>query len=327
MKLFPSLQAASDGSLTGCALCLGNFDGVHLGHQALFAAARSTTSLAAALTFLPHPGAVLQPQLAPRLITPQPRKLELLAAHLDALVVQPFSLEYARTPPADFERVLFDQVRARVVVVGADFTYGARRAGSVTTLTAAALTRGATIEVVAPVSLDGVVVSSSKVREYVLEGRIEAAERLLGRPFDLDGVVVAGAGRGRTIGFPTANVETDHELLPATGVYAVAVTVAGLGRFGAAANLGVKPTFGGGDVTIEAHLFDFTGDLYGRRVRVQFLQRLRPERRFASVQELTAQIARDLESARAAVARRGAVGFDRSFSNDLDSLAFSTSQN
>jgi riboflavin kinase/FMN adenylyltransferase len=303
MKLFSSLEAASDGSLAGCALCLGNFDGVHLGHQALFAAARARASVAAALTFLPHPGKVLQPQLAPLLITLQARKLELLEAWLQAVIVQPFTLDYARTTPGDFERALFDGVRARVVVVGADFTYGTRRGGSVETLLAAAATRGAAVEVVPPVSVDGVVVSSSKVREYVLEGRVEAAARLLGRPFDLDGLVVAGAGRGRTIGFPTANVDTANELRPAAGVYAVRVTVPDLGHFGGAANIGVKPTFGGGEVTIEAHLFDFAGDLYGRRLRVQFLERLRAERRFASPSELSGQIARDLEAARSAVAR------------------------
>lgn len=303
MKLFTSLDQASSGGLAGCALCLGNFDGVHLGHQALFAAARASGHPAAALTFQPHPGKVLQPQLAPRLIAQQARKLELLEPLLDALIVQPFTVDYARTTPAEFERTLLDGVRARVLVVGADFTYGARRGGNVESLTAAAATRGSRVEVVAPVSIDGVVVSSSKVREYILEGRVEAAARLLGRPFDLDGTVVSGAGRGRTIGFPTANVDTTNELRPAPGVYAVRAVIPGLGSFGGAANIGVKPTFGGGEVTIEVHLFDFSADVYGQRLRVQFIERLRPERRFASASELSGQIARDLEAARAAVAR------------------------
>lgn len=304
MKLYSSLQEASDGSLRGCAVCLGNFDGVHLGHQALLAEAGRHGPVVA-LTFHPHPGKVLQPQLAPRLICSQARKLELLEAHgASAVIVQPFSLDYARTSPEVFERVLFDEVGARTVVVGYDFTYGQKRAGTVQTLLSAAETRGAAVSIVDAVSLEGVVVSSSKVREYVLEGRVEAAARLLGRPFDLDGVVVPGAGRGRTIGFPTANVDTANELRPAAGVYAVRVRVAGeAARHGGAANIGVKPTFGGGEVTIEAHLFDFTADLYGKRLRVEFLERLRPEKRFASASELSAQIARDLEAARAAVAR------------------------
>jgi riboflavin kinase/FMN adenylyltransferase len=156
------------------------------------------------------------------------------------------------------------------------------------------------------VTVDGVVVSSSKIREYILEGRVEAAALLLGRPFDLEGSVVPGAGRGRTIGFPTANIDTTNELRPAAGVYAVRVRVQSVPRgayFGGAANIGVKPTFGGTEVTIEAHLFDFAGDLYGQRVQVQFLERLRPEKRFGSASELAGQIARDLEAARAAVAR------------------------
>lgn len=306
MKVYASLQEAADGSLAGAALCLGNFDGVHLGHQALFKEAARHGPVAV-VTFQPHPGRVLQPQLAPRLIASHARKLELLAATgVRATIVQPFTLEYARTTPAEFEGALLDGVRAKALVVGYDFTYGARRAGTVEALSAAAARRGARVAVVPAVTLDGVVVSSSKVREYILEGRVEAAARLLGRPFDLDGVVVPGAGRGRTIGFPTANVDTGNELRPAPGVYAVRVAVETDGRHawhGGAANIGVKPTFGGGEVTVEAHLLDFSGDLYGRRVRVEFLERLRAEMRFGSASELSAQIARDLEAARTAVAR------------------------
>lgn len=305
MKVFTSLEAAADESLAGSALCLGNFDGVHQGHRALFDAARSH-GVVVAVTFSPHPGKVLKPDLAPRCITTSARKLELLEeAGVTAAIVQPFSLEYAKTPPAAFEAALFDGVKAGWVVVGYDFTYGAGRAGTVQTLEEAARARGAGVSVVPAVTVDGVVVSSSKVREYILEGRVEAAALLLGRPFDLDGVVVPGAGRGRTIGFPTANIDTPNELRPAAGVYAVRVRE-GQGRwYGAAANIGVKPTFGGTEVTIEAHLFDYQGDLYGKKVRVQFLERLRAEKRFASASELAGQIARDLEAARAAVARAG----------------------
>jgi riboflavin kinase/FMN adenylyltransferase len=306
MKLFSSIQEASDGSLAGCAICLGNFDGVHLGHQALFAEAAKHGAVVA-LTFNPHPGKVLQPQLAPRLIVSQARKLELLAVSgVGATIVQPFSAEYARTTPEAFEASLFDGIRARTIVIGYDFTYGVKRAGTLQSLVSAAATRGAQVKTVDAVSLEGVVVSSSKVREYVLEGRVEAAARLLGRPFDLDGLVVPGAGRGRTIGFPTANIDTTNELRPSAGVYAVRVCLLGEQPrwHGGAANIGVKPTFGGGEVTIEAHLFDFDGDLYGKRLRVEFLERLRAEKRFASASELSSQIGRDLEAARAAVARR-----------------------
>lgn len=307
MQVFSSLaDAAASGALRGAAAALGNFDGVHLGHRALFAAAQSV-GRPAAITFHPHPGKVLQPDLAPRLITSQARKLELLeACGLAAVVVQPFSRDFAQTGAQAFEAALFDQLALGHVVVGRDFTYGQRRQGDVAALRAAAQQRGAAVAVVEPVTVDGVVVSSSRVREYLLEGRVEAAGRLLGRPFDLDGKVVTGQGRGRTIGVPTANIDTACELRPAAGVYAVRVRLSGEEAWrGGAANIGVKPTFGAGEVTIEVHLLDFQGDLYGREVRVEFLARLRAEQRFASVGELTAQIARDLERAREAVARVG----------------------
>ncbi|GEN06416.1 riboflavin kinase / FMN adenylyltransferase [Myxococcus fulvus] len=309
MKVFHSVAEAGR-ALEGRALALGNFDGVHVGHQALFAEARKHAS-PAAFTFNPHPGKVLQPDLAPKLITLLPRRLELLAScGLEASVVQAFSRDYARTGPGDFEATLFDALGVAHVVVGSDFTYGAARAGTVDTLREAAGRRGARVHVVTPVTVDGVVASSSRVREYILEGRVSAACRLLGRPFDLDGTVVAGAGRGRTIGFPTANVDTQNELRPAPGVYAIRVRFlkeAGEGAWhGGAANIGIKPTFGGTEVTIEAHLLDFAGDIYGRELRVQFLERLRPEQRFGSVAELTGQIKRDVEAARTVIARTGA---------------------
>lgn len=306
MKVFHGIAEAT--ALRGAAVALGNFDGVHVGHQALFLSARSHRP-AVAFTFDPHPGKVLQPDLAPKLITLLPRKLELLEDQgLDAVIVQKFTAEYARTSAEAFEAALFDQLGARHIVIGYDFTYGAKRAGNVDALKAAAAKRGAVVHIVPPVTVDGVVASSSKIREYILEGRVSAAQRLLGRYFDLDGFVVPGAGRGRTIGFPTANVDTQNELRPAAGVYAVrAFLKEGAGKLSAglpgAANIGVKPTFGGTEVTIEIHLIDWQGDLYGKELRVQFLERLRPEQRFGSVAELTGQIKRDVEAARTVAAR------------------------
>lgn len=320
MKVFSSLDAAAASKeLEGAAVCLGNFDGVHLGHRALIDEAKrcgsdetatagvlaAKSSRAAALTFAPHPGKVLQPDLAPRLISLLPHKLELLEqAGLEWAIVQPFTLEYARTTAPAFEAALLDALKVRTIVVGYDFTYGTKRSGTVKSLEAACAQRSAKLAVVAAVTVDGVVVSSSKVREYVLEGRVAAAQRLLGRYFALEGTVVPGAGRGRTIGFPTANIDTQNELRPGAGVYAVRVTLKGSGeRYGGAANIGVKPTFGGGEVTIEAHLLDFQGDLYGKKLQVEFIDRLRGEQRFASVSELSGQIARDIEAARTALAR------------------------
>jgi len=304
MKVFHSLADAAE--LAGCALALGNFDGVHLGHQALFRRAASLGA-PAALTFHPHPGKVLQPELAPQLITTLPRKLELFAAAgLSAAVVIPFTEAYARTPAEAFEASLLDELRVSHLVVGRDFTYGARRLGTVATLERAAARRGAGLHVVEPLTVEGVVASSSRIREYLLEGRVSAARALLGRSFDLDGVVVRGAGRGQTLGWPTANVDTDAEIRPGPGVYAVRLKVApfeGSPWRGGAANVGSKPTFGGTEVTVEVHVLDWSGDLYGQRVRVEFLERLRPEQRFGSAPELAAQIRRDVDAARVLVAR------------------------
>jgi riboflavin kinase / FMN adenylyltransferase len=304
MKVFHALDEAKQ--LTGSALALGNFDGVHLGHQALFRVAASLAT-PAALTFEPHPGKVLQPELAPKLITTLGRKLELFAASgLQGAVVVPFTLAYATTSAEAFEASLLDGLGASFLVVGQDFTYGSRRTGTVASLRRAAASRSAKVEVVEPLTVEGVVASSSRIREYLLEGRVSAARALLGRAFDLDGVVVRGAGRGRTLGWPTANVETEAEIRPGSGVYAVRVRL-GPERDapwrGGAANVGSKPTFGGKDVTVEVHVLDWSADLYGQSVRVEFLERLRPEQRFGSAEELAAQIRLDVEAARAVVGR------------------------
>lgn len=306
MQVFQSIDDAR--GLKGCAVALGNFDGVHLGHQALFAEARRRGK-PVALTFWPHPGKVLQPELAPKLIYPLERKLEELAAiGVEATILQPFTMEYARSTSAAFEESLWTKLGAAHAVVGSDFTYGSKRSGTLATLKASAAAAGTAVHEVAPVTVEGVVASSTKVREYLLEGRVGAAQMLLGRYFDLDGQVVRGQGRGRGMGFPTANVDTQSEVRPAAGVYAVraavrdASGVQGPWRAGAA-NIGVKPTFGGSEVTIEVHLLDVSEDLYGQSLRVQFVERIRAEQRFASIEELKNQIRRDVESARAAVAR------------------------
>lgn len=304
MKVFRSLdEAHRSGATRGCAVAVGNFDGVHLGHQRLLALARaraaSRGALSTALTFEPHPVRVLRPQLAPPLVTSLPRKLELLAElGVGATVVQPFDLAYASTPADVFvSRDLAERLGCAEVVVGHDFTAGHERAG-VDTLRPLLASRGILLHVIEAVTADGLVVSSTKIREFLLEGNVEAASLLLTRPYDLDGVVAHGAGRGRVFGFPTANVDTSA-LLPANGVYVVRATVAGK-THGGVCNVGVKPTVEtGARVVAEAHLFGFDGrDLYREKIRVAFLIRLRDERRFPSVDELRAQIAQDVARAR-----------------------------
>jgi riboflavin kinase/FMN adenylyltransferase len=284
---------------------VGNFDGVHRGHQALFAQARRMAhrldGTAAALTFDPHPARFLKPDLAPPLLMPLHRRLDLIAAEGIALaIVLRFDAALAATSPADFvHEVLARRLYAAGLVVGADFSFGARRAGTTDTLRDLAPEAGLAVSIVQPVRVDDIVASSTKVREFVLEGRVDGARLLMGRPFDLAGEVVTGAGRGRTIGIPTANLRADGELWPRLGVYVGEAFVAG-GRYGAAINVGVAPTFGDENpVAVEAHLLDFTGDLVGAPLRLAFWRRLRDERRFTSRDALIAQIQADVATARA----------------------------
>lgn len=308
MRTFGSIAEAA-GQLAGCAAAIGNFDGVHAGHRALFAEAlrlaRAAGSPAVALTFWPHPARVLRPDLAPRLLTPLAEKLRLIAAcGLDAAVVQPFDLAYAKNPAAAFvERDLVQGLGVKDVVVGHDFTAGHDRARP-ETLRPLLEARGARLHVLAPVSVGDLVVSSTKVRELLLEGNAQGAALLLGRPYAVVGTVVRGAGRGRGIGFPTANVDPgppgEAAMLPAAGVYAVRGEVGGRAFSCGACNIGVKPTVAeSSEVVAEVHVPGLPpGDLYGQSIRVEFLARLRSEQRFASLDALKAQIARDVEAAR-----------------------------
>lgn len=291
-------------------VAIGNFDGVHVGHQALLALAlgraRALGGTAVVLTFEPHPAKVLAPHLAPPLITPLERKLALLEANgIDAAVVLPFTPELAARSADEFvEEVLRRTLGAREIVVGHDFTYGARRQGTTATLRVQAAARGMTVHVVPAVAQGGLVASSTKVRELALEGNVEGVRVLLGREFEAEGCVVKGAGRGRQLGFPTANVAVVGELLPKLGVYAGHVTRLDRGdRHGAAINLGTNPTFqAASNASLEAHLLDFDDDLYGERVRIEFHGRLRQERRFSTIDELREQIRTDVAAIRARLA-------------------------
>jgi len=315
MRLFRSIgEAAASGMLRGGALAIGNLDGVHLGHRALLDLARELAGgrgrVSGVLTFEPHPVRVLRPRLAPPLLTSLLRKLELLAAAgVEVTVVQPFDLAWAATPAATFVERDLKALGPADVVVGWDFTAGHERA-RVEALRPLLLASGMALRVVEPVTEGGLTISSTKIREFLLEGNVEGAALLLGRPYDLDGEVVRGAGRGRALGFATANVASGG-LLPARGVYAVRALVGGVAAGGVGAtphagvcNVGVKPTVdSSGQVTAEVHLFGFDGrDLYGEPVRLAFHARLREERRFPSVEALRTQIAADVERARALLA-------------------------
>jgi riboflavin kinase/FMN adenylyltransferase len=306
---FPAAMAAL--APLPVSVAIGNFDGVHRGHRALICSTRMHAApengVSVVLTFTPHPARVFAPALAPPLITSLDRRLQLLAAAgIDVAVVEPFTREYAAIEAEDFVRkVLGERLGARHVIVGYDFSFGRGRRGNPELLTSVGAELGMTVRVVPPVMADGLVCSSTKVREFVLEGRVEGAALLLDRPFEIIGPVGRGAGRGRGLGIPTANVASEAELLPKLGIYAGRATILdGPGReappLRAALSVGSNPTFAGdGRVSVEAYLLDFEGDLYGRRLRIEVLHRLRDERRFDSVEALVAQIHADVAEVRA----------------------------
>jgi riboflavin kinase/FMN adenylyltransferase len=290
---------------------IGNFDGVHRGHQALLDRVvawrdRTAGGRAVVLTFDPHPVRVLAPQLAPPLITaPGDRRRLLEVRGIDQVLEQRFDRDFAALPPEAFvDRVLMSALGARYVVVGYDFTFGARRAGTVDVLRDLGAAHGFAVEVVPPqVVGGGLVASSTKVREFVLEGRVEGAALVLGRPFHVAGSVVSGDRRGRDLGFPTANLRPEGELVPRAGIYAGWLDW-GEGLHRAAISVGVNPTFAANGLRIEAHVLDAPPrlDLYGRRVHLYFLSRLRDEKRFDGVEALVEQIGRDCDEARVRLA-------------------------
>jgi riboflavin kinase/FMN adenylyltransferase len=284
-------------------LAIGNFDGLHRGHQKIVerirrgAAERGGTAVV--LTFDPHPPRVLRPDKAPPLLmTPAQKQRALEHAGVEGLAMVTFSFELSQWEPDVFvRRVLVDWLRVAEVWVGADFLFGRNRSGTFTLLRALGQQYGFRVEKIDPVRYKDFVVSSTRIRRLVAEGRVDEAGALLGRHYAIEGQVVEGARRGRELGFPTANLETANELLPPGGVYAAFCTVGGIVR-PAVTNIGVRPTFGAAPApTVEAHVLRYDGDLYGRTVELAFVQRLRDERRFPDANALREQIAADVRRA------------------------------
>jgi riboflavin kinase / FMN adenylyltransferase len=283
---------------------IGNFDGVHRGHQKILQGvverAKQDDLLAAVLTFYPHPARVLRPDAAPGLLaTLQQRLAAFNRAGIDAALVMRFDAELAKVSAEDFvQRFLVDAMRARAVLVGANFRFGHRQAGDVSLLTELGAQFGFEVEVVPPLVEDGIVVSSTAIRRAVREGRMEDAQKLLGRPFALDGEIRPGTGQGRKLVVPTLNLATEQEVLPMNGVYATA-TVVGDKVYRSATNVGVRPTFDGTRLAIESYLFDFEESLTGGAMEVRFCKWLRDERKFSSPGELREQVLKDIDEARA----------------------------
>lgn len=284
-------------------LTIGKLDGVHLGHQHLVkqivqrAAALRIKS--AAITLHPHPLEVLTPQQQIYYLTTIDERLDLLAdLGLDIVTVQPFTAEVARTPAKEFMAELCRHIRLRELWVGPDFALGHNREGDIPFLRQLGQEWGFRVHVVEPLAVDGRVISGTQIRQLIAHGQVAKAARLLGRPPRLYGEVVKGAERGRTLGFPTANIEVaDRLLVPKNGVYATQVWL-GDEEFHGVTNIGVRPSFDGGARTVEVHILDFDRFIYGERLDAAFVERLRDEKRFNDVDELIAQINRDVQQAR-----------------------------
>lgn len=286
-------------SARGGALSIGNFDGVHLGHAALMTRvvthAKRLSAAAIALTFDPHPSALLRPESVAAPLTTVDRKAELLEAlGIDYTIAFPTDWSLLKlTPEEFFERFIVEGLDAKVIVEGADFRFGAKRQGDITRLQQLCDETKRTLEVVEAEVSDGEVVSSSRVRDLVRAGRLGVARTLLTAPYRVRGKVCLGAQRGRKLGFPTANLEQIDTVSPGIGVYAGRAFVGGK-RWPVAIHVGPNPTFGEEAVKIEVHLIDFEGDLYGKELAVEFLDRLRDVQKFASVQELLTQLRLDV---------------------------------
>ncbi|MPZ69321.1 MAG: bifunctional riboflavin kinase/FAD synthetase [Actinobacteria bacterium] len=310
MKSFAGVDALRDTDLQ-CAVTIGTFDGVHLGHRALIARCIATAERlgveAAIVTWDRHPLETLRPDKAPPLLSSPERKIELLGeTGADVLWVLPFDHEFSTWPPERFvDVVLVEGLGSKAVVIGDGWRFGHKAAGNVALLEELGSTHGFEVEAMTLAQAEGRNVSSSRTRALITAGEVEEASGLLGRHFDIDGLVVHGDGRGKELGFPTANLDCDHRVArPSLGVYAGRLRVRG-SWFSAAISVGVNPTFGGeagvSPVRIEAYVLDMDQDIYGDSVRLEFWKRLRDELKFDRVEDLIEQMGRDVTATRALV--------------------------
>lgn len=303
MIVHKSLDDWNPGMGVRTAATLGNFDGVHLGHQVIISRVKARAAVAGLesviLTFDPVPKKVLSPETAPPLIqTIEQRLRRLELAGIEHAIIIPFTPEFAAQSPGDFVKEwLVRQLHVAFFAVGHNFMFGRQKQGNVELLEKMGPEYGFEVEGIPEVQHHDVRISSTLIREKVKTGAVDEALRYLGHPFALIGAVIEGERVGSRIGIPTANLKYENELIPASGVYVCTAEIAGE-KNPAVTNVGIRPTFGGAKLTVEAHLLDFQGDLYGSRMELQFLKRLRPEQKFSSAEELKTQILRDIENAR-----------------------------
>jgi len=290
--------------LTNPVLTIGNFDGVHKGHLALFdrvkERAKAIAGQSVVMTFEPHPLKIMRPADGPQLITHTGQKLELIEkTGIDVIVCVSFDREFAAIPARDFvNNVLVKKIGIKEIVVGYDYTFGHNREGDINLLREIGNDFGFVVHLVGPIEIDHTLVSSTSIRRLVQEGRLEEARVLLGRDFEVQGTVVKGQNRGgRLLGFPTANLNPHGELLPKRGVYAVKLLIDDVFYKGVT-NVGYNPTFGNTGLTVETHVLDYSGELMGKTIKVHFIKRLRDEKTFKTLEELSEQIAQDIARAK-----------------------------
>ena len=303
MRLIQDLNQLTE-PLKNPVLTLGNFDGVHKAHLALFEKvkerAKEIGGESAVMTFDPHPVKVMRPENAPPLITPIHQKIKLIEqSGVDVIFCLPFTKEFSQTTAREFvENILVRKIGIKELVVGYDYSFGKGREGNIELLKELGNHFNYRVHVVGPVKIGETLVSSTSIRNLVMEGRLDEARILLGRHYEVAGTVIKGKNRGaRLLGFPTANLKLIDELTPKMGVYAVYVLFNG-DAYQGVTNIGYNPTFGNGAFSVETHLLDFEGDLLGKTIRVQFIARLRDEKTFENAEALAEQIQKDIDAAR-----------------------------
>jgi riboflavin kinase/FMN adenylyltransferase len=302
MLVFPQIDDAAL-SLDASVVTVGNFDGIHLGHQALVAQtveeARRRAAAAVVVTFNPHPVKVLAPGRAPRLILTVQDKIELLKKlGVDVVVNQRFDSSFANLRAEEFvRRSIVDRLKTKKILVGPDLRFGHRREGNVEQLVRWGAELGFEVSIVEPILVDGVRVSSSRIRGLLEQGRVDEARASLGRYHFISGTVIEGTRRGREIGFPTANIASRTEVVPGDGIYATLFHVDGK-WWPSASSIGVNPTFGPGPRTVESYILDFGRDLYNKEIKLAFAKKIRDEKKFADVAGLIAQIEDDVKATR-----------------------------
>ena len=298
-----------DKKFSGSIITLGNFDGLHLGHQELIRKiilrAGETGGLSMVVTFRPHPLKILAPEKCPPLISIYEEKIQLLEKlGIDVLVKIPFTLDFSAMEPRDFvKNILVDRLGAKEIFVGYNYRFGKGRKGNILMLRDLGNELGFIVREVEQVSLNGEVISSTRIRQLLINGEVEHAARLLGRPYALCGIVVKGDGRGRGLGFPTANIVSRHSIIPSDGVYAVRLFVRDK-YYNGIVNIGMRPTFDAKTMAIEVHIFDFDEDIYGEELTVYFAGKIRDERKFASAEALIDQINADINSTKALLSKQ-----------------------